>query len=216
MSSYQFNREPKKVPGVSTENRLIKTSIPCEGTKEILESLDSFESRSMHGQIPIIWDSAKDFNIYDIRGNKFIDFTSAIFFSNIGHSNPRVSKAMKDMLEKPILGCYAYGNEMRSKYLKKLIEFAGRGFDKAFLLSAGTEATDAALKLMRMYGQSKNKRRLGVVSLENNWHGRTMGAQMMSGNIKQKNGLAFKTKIFIIYHFPIHGIWTMSPVVLFF
>ena len=39
MSSYQFNREPKKVPGVSTENRLIKTSIPCEGTKEILEEL---------------------------------------------------------------------------------------------------------------------------------------------------------------------------------
>ncbi len=208
MSSYQFNREPKKVPGVSTKNRLIKTSIPCEGTKEILESLDLFESRSMHGQIPIIWDSAKDFNIYDIRGNKFIDFTSAIFFSNIGHSNPRVSKAMKDMLEKPILGCYAYGNEIRSKYLKKLIEFAGRGFDKAFLLSAGTEATDAALKLMRMYGQSKNKRRLGVVSLENNWHGRTMGAQMMSGNIKQKKWIGFQDKD--IHHLSFPYPWDMD------
>ena len=40
MSSYQFNREQKKVPKVSTENRLIKTSIPCEGTKEILESFE--------------------------------------------------------------------------------------------------------------------------------------------------------------------------------
>ena len=33
----------------------------------------------MHGQIPIIWDSAENFNIYDLQGNKFIDFTSAIF-----------------------------------------------------------------------------------------------------------------------------------------
>ena len=87
------------------------------------------------------------------------------------------------MLNKPILGCYAYGNEVRAKYLKKLVEFCGPGFDKAFLMSAGTESTEAALKLMRMYGQSKKKERLGIIALENNWHGRTMGAQMMSGNI---------------------------------
>ena len=105
----------------------------------------------MHGQIPIIWDSAIDFNIFDIKGNKFIDFTSSIFFSNIGHSNPRVTDAIQNMLSKPILGCYAYGNEVRSRYLKKLIEFCGPNFDKAFLLSAGTEATDASLKLMRLY-----------------------------------------------------------------
>ena len=62
------------------------------GTKEILESLDSFESRSMHGQIPIIWDSAKDFNIYDIKGNKFIDFTSAIFLSTSSREFIRAAK----------------------------------------------------------------------------------------------------------------------------
>ena len=42
---------------------------------------------------------------------------------------------------------------------KKLVEFCGPGFEKAFLLSAGTETTEAALKLMRMSGQLKNKRR---------------------------------------------------------
>lgn len=208
MSSYQFNREQKKVPKVSTENRLIKTSIPCEGTKEILESLDALESRSMHGQIPIIWDSAKDFNIFDLQGNKFIDFTSAIFFSNIGHSNSRVLEAMNEMLKKPILGCYAYGNEMRSKYIKKLLEFAGPGFDKAFLLSAGTETTDAALKLMRLSGQLKNKKRLGIVSFENNWHGRTMGAQMMSGNVKQKEWIGFHDKD--IHHLAFPYPWVLG------
>ena len=183
---YIFSREPKKVNFVNTKFRSIKTEIPCPGTKKILENLDMYESRSMHGQIPIVWDSAYDCNIYDIKGNKFIDFTSAIFFANVGHSNDRVSKAIENTIKKPILGCYAYGNEIREKYLKKLIEFCGPNFEKAFLLSAGTEATEAALKLMRMNGQSINKKRLGIVSFENNWHGRTMGAQMMSGNLKQK------------------------------
>ena len=191
---YQFSREPKEVDLINTKFRSIKTKIPCPGTKEILDSLDLYESRSMHGQIPIIWDSADNFNIYDLKGNKFIDFTSAIFFANVGHSNERVTNAIKSMIDKPILGCYAYGNEIREKYLKKLIKFCGPNFEKAFLLSAGTEATEAALKLMRMNGKSIGKKRLGIVSLENNWHGRTMGSQMMSGNLKQKEWVGYEDK----------------------
>lgn len=191
---YQFSREPKEVNFINTKFRSIKTKIPCPGTKEILDNLDLYESRSMHGQIPIIWESADNFNIYDLKGNKFIDFTSAIFFANVGHSNKRVMNAIKGMLNKPILGCYAYGSELREKYLKKLIEFCGPNFEKAFLLSAGTEATEAALKLMRMNGQSIGKKRLGIVSLENNWHGRTMGSQMMSGNSKQKEWVGYEDK----------------------
>lgn len=206
--AYQFSRIPKKVALLSTEHRVIKTEIPCSGTKEILDNLDKYESRSMHGQIPIIWDSAKDFNIFDIKGNKFIDFTSAIFFSNVGHSNARVSAAIQDMLNKPILGCYAYGNEVRSRYLQKLVEFCGPGFDKAFLLSAGTETTEAALKLMRMSGQSKSKKRLGIVSFENNWHGRTMGAQMMSGNLKQKEWVGYNDKD--IHHLSFPYPWALN------
>lgn len=41
---------------------------------------------------------------------------------------------------------------MRGKYLEKLVNFAGKPFEKAFLLSAGTEATEAGFKLMRMQG----------------------------------------------------------------
>lgn len=206
--AYQFSRIPKKVVSVCTENRLIQTEIPCVGTKEVLDNLDKYESRSMHGQIPILWDSAKDFNIFDIKGNKFIDFTSAIFFSNIGHSNDRVTAAMQSMLNKPILGCYAYGNEVRSRYLKKLVEFCGPDFDKAFLLSAGTETTEAALKLMRMSGQSKRKKRLGIISFENNWHGRTMGSQMMSGNVKQKEWVGFEDKD--IHHLSFPYPWALD------
>ena len=104
----------------------------------------------MHGQIPIVWSKAQDFKIYDIAGNCFIDFTSTIFVANVGHSNERISNAIADAINKPLYSCYAYTNEVRADYLEKLIEFAGNNFEKAFLLSAGTEATEAVLKLMRM------------------------------------------------------------------
>ena len=89
-------------------------------------------------------------------------------------------------LNKNLFHSYAYMNEIREKYIKKLILFAGKNFQKVFLLSAGTEATETALKLMRMHGQKLNRSKKVIISFEGNWHGRTMGAQLMSGNEKQK------------------------------
>ena len=208
MSSHTFSRKSQTVPLIKTKNRLIQTEIPCSGTYDILERLDKYESRSMHGQLPLVWDSASNFNIFDASGNKFIDFTSAIFFSNVGHSNKRVLDYMNKALEKPIMGCYAYGNEIRAKYLEKLIQFAGSTFEKAFLMSAGTEATEAAFKLMRMNGQAKKKRRLGIIAFENNWHGRTLAAQMMSGNLKQKEWVGYHDEN--IHHLKFPYPWTLK------
>ena len=149
-----------------------------------------------------------NFNIFDIAGNKFIDFTSTIFVTNIGHSNSTLVKYIKLALKKNLLHSYAYINKVREKYLKKLILFAGKNFQKAFLMSAGTEATEAALKLMRMNGQKQGKRKLGIICFEGNWHGRTMGAQMMSGNIKQKEWIGYQDPN--IYHLPFPYPWILK------
>jgi 4-aminobutyrate aminotransferase / (S)-3-amino-2-methylpropionate transaminase / 5-aminovalerate transaminase len=200
MASYEFSLVPKSVALVKTKNRLIKTAIPTPGTREVLERLDLCESRSMHGQLPLVWDRAEDFSVFDAAGNCWIDFTSTIFVANVGHSNPKVTNAMQDVLNRPIYSCYAYANETRANYLEKLIEFSGPPFEKAFLLSAGTEATEAALKLMRMYGQKKSKRRCGIICIEGNWHGRTQGAQMMSSNLEQKEWIGYQDMD--IHHIP--------------
>ena len=126
---------------IRTKNRQIITDIPSPGTEEILLNLEKYESRSMQGQLPIVWDRAKDFNIYDRHGNKWIDFTSTIFVTNVGHANSRVIAAMQAVMEKPLLHSYAYAHKLRSDYQRRLVEYAGGHFQKAFLLSAGTEAT---------------------------------------------------------------------------
>ena len=208
MSGYEFSREPLVVPLVNTNNRIIKTSIPAPGTQESLEEIEKFESRSMQGQMPIVWDSAENFNLKDKHGNKWIDFTSTIFVSNVGHANKAVCDAAKSVIDKPLLHTYAYLNEERINYHKKLIAFAGHPFEKAFLMSAGTEATEATLKLMRLNAKKENKRSPGIICLEGNWHGRTMGAQMMSGNLAQKAWIGYHDPN--IYHIKFPYPWEVE------
>ena len=208
MAAHSFSRSPQSVPVVNTQHRKILTAIPTPGSEAILDQLDSYESRSMHGQLPLVWDRAEDFSIFDSAGNQWIDFTSTIFVANVGHSNLHVTNAIKATLNKPIYSCYAYGNQSRAKYLEKLVNFAGKPFEKAFLLSAGTEATEAALKLMRMQGQKKKKRRRGIICIEGNWHGRTMGAQMMSSNLAQREWIGYQDVD--IHHIPFPYPWVLN------
>lgn len=206
--SYQFSNVPVEVPLVNTKHRRINTRIPAPGTDRILSELETHESRSMQGQLPIVWDHAKDFSVFDQQGNKWIDFTSTIFVTNVGHANPRIIDAVKRQLDKPLIHTYAYANEVRSKYLKSLIKFSGSPFEKAFLLSAGTEATEGGLKLIRMYGQKKGKRQQGIICFEGNWHGRTMGAQMMSSNTAQKEWIGYSDPN--IHHLPFPYPWVIK------
>ena len=74
------------------KNFNIAKKLPARGTANLINRLKKVESRSMQGQLPIAWKNAKDFYIYDLAGNKFIDFTSTIFVTNTGHSNQKVKK----------------------------------------------------------------------------------------------------------------------------
>ena len=206
--SVAFSRDPQAVPRLETDYRRIQTDIPAPGTRLILERLDQVESRSMHGQLPLVWDRAEDFSVSDPAGNRFIDFTSTIFVANVGHSNPRVVSAIREVIDRPLQSCYAYGCELRAHYLERLVGFAGAPFEKAFLLSAGTEATEAALKLMRMYGQRQGKRRRGIVCMEGNWHGRTLGAQMLSSNRLQRDWIGYEDPD--IHHIPFPYPWALN------
>ncbi len=206
--SVAFSRDPQAVLRLETDYRRIQTDIPAPGTRLILERLDQVESRSMHGQLPLVWDRAEDFSVFDPAGNRFIDFTSTIFVANVGHSNPRVVSAIREVIDRPLQSCYAYGCELRAHYLERLVGFAGAPFEKAFLLSAGTEATEAALKLMRMYGQRQGKRRRGIVCMEGNWHGRTLGAQMLSSNRLQRDWIGYEDPD--IHHIPFPYPWALN------
>ena len=176
-SAFKFSTIPQKVEKVLTKHRRITTDLPCPGTEDLINALAKRESRSMHGQIPLAWHKASDFSVFDSAGNQWIDFTSTIFVANVGHSNKHVLDAIRSCIDREMISCYAYPNQLRAEYIKHLCDFCGGADRKAFLLSAGTEATEAALKLMRMAGHSTSgsRQKNKIICIQNNWHGRTLG-----------------------------------------
>lgn len=191
MTNEIFSLVPKNVKKIKTKYREIKTHIPSKKTISLLKKIKNIESRSMHGQLPIVWNKAKNFQVTDISGNKWIDFSSTIFVANAGHGNKKISNALIKTIKKPLLTTYSYVQKERVNYIEYLINKTPDNFAKAFLLSAGTEATEVALKLMRLNGIKQGKSKGGIIALKGNWHGRTTGAQLMSGNIEQKQWIGF-------------------------
>jgi len=193
MSKYEISyRTPRKVAQISTKYRKIKTKIPVPESISIFEELEKYEARSMHGQLPIVWEKAKDFQVFDKYGNCWIDFTSTIFLANTGHSNPKIISAIKRQLDKKLLHTYTFPHQIRVDFLKKLIEMTPSYLEKAFLLSAGTEATECAMKLMRMWGQKIRPSKIKIISFLGNMHGRTMGAEMLKGDSKSSSWIGYK------------------------
>ena len=205
MAGHGFSHKPQNVPHVSTDYRTIRTKIPVPESILLLQKMYDTESRSMHGQMPIIWDQAEGFQVHDPWGNTWIDFSSTIFVANAGHGNPRIVEALRNVLGKPLLHTYTYASPERIDYLEYLIENTPSQFEKAFLLSAGTEATEAAFKLMRLNGQKNGKKQGGIICFDGAYHGRTLGAQMMTGSEDARAWIGYHDPE--IHHLPFPYPW---------
>lgn len=209
MAAFSFSRTPVKIPAVRSRYRSIQTALPVPESLPILEDLYRYESRSMHGQIPIVWDRAKDFQVFDRWGNCWIDFTSTIFVANSGHANDRILASLRAILDKELLHTYSYATEIRAQFLKYLIEHMPPAFEKAYLISTGTEATEMVVKLIRLEGQRVGKKRLGVVSFEGSYHGRTQGAAMIGGNSAGRTWIGFEDPN--VWQVPFPYAWSLRP-----
>ena len=69
---------------VHTENRLIKDNFTLS-RGDLNANKKKNEPKALGEQVPVVWHAAKDFNVYDEDGNKWIDMTSGIFVANAGH-----------------------------------------------------------------------------------------------------------------------------------
>ena len=189
--SSAFSLIPREIKSIKSNNRKIHGLLPLPRAESVFDELDVYESRSMHGQIPIIWDRAVGHNVYDNAGNEWIDFTSTIFVSNCGHSHPKIKKALINQINSDLIHSYTYPTDIRSTYLRRLIEATPKSLEKSFLLSSGTEATEVAYKLIRLHGQKIGKRRTGVVAFEGAMHGRTLAAALLGGSEKSRDWIGF-------------------------
>lgn len=210
MSDFKFSRIPKKIASVKTKHRCMQGNFPHPNSITILADLAKLESRSMHGQMPVIWDSASDYQVSDPYGNTWIDFTSTIFVANAGHANPHIKKALMEMIQKNLLHAYNYPTEIRAKFLKKLIELTPSNFEKAYLMSSGTEATECLIKLMRMNSKKIGKEKPGIISFLGAYHGRTMGAAQIGGTEQSQGWIGYKDPN--VFQIPFPYEWELNDI----
>ena len=126
-----------------------------------------------------MWDSAVDYNVFDKDGNKWIDMTAGIFAANAGHSNPEIKKAIQKQLDKNLIFAYQYITEIRQEFVEKLLDSSPDHFDKTILLNTGSEVTDAAYKLIKLWAKKNNKKY--IVTFNGSYHGRVLGSALICG-----------------------------------
>ena len=124
MADYKFSRLPQTVKKIETDYRTITTSLPVADDVKVLDKLGALETRAMHGSYPMVWKSAKDVNIYDHWGNKWLDFTSTIFVANAGHANQSVKDAIVTAVNNDLTHAYNYPTRQVHRHLICLYHLA--------------------------------------------------------------------------------------------
>lgn len=136
-------------------------------------------STSNAREYPLVIDRARGAEVWDIEGNRYIDFMSGIAVTGTGHAHPEVVKAIKEQAEKFVHICLSdFYYEVAVELAEKLNEI--RPFKepaRMFFTNSGAEAVEAAMKLARYHTKRPN-----YIAFQGAFHGRTMGALSLTGS----------------------------------
>ena len=125
----------------------------------------------------------KGIELFDSNGTRYIDASGGAVVSCLGHGHPYVLAAMHKQLDTL---AYAhtgfFTTDIAERLADRLIEDAPPGLDHVYLVSGGSEAIEAALKMARQYFVEKGEtQRRHVIARRQSYHGNTLGALATGG-----------------------------------
>ncbi|WP_153796518.1 aspartate aminotransferase family protein [Foetidibacter luteolus] len=133
---------------------------------------------------------------YDINGKAYIDLISGFSVCNIGHSHPKVVKAVQEQAA-AYMHLIVYGEFIEHpqvQYARQLASLLPESLNSVYFTNSGTEATEGAMKLAkRVTGRPK------IIAFNNSYHGSTQGALSVMGGEYWRN--AFRPLLPEVYHF---------------
>lgn len=131
-----------------------------------------------HETLPLIpIKSGKGVYLTDFNNNRYIDGVSSWWVNLFGHAHPYINQKVKeqiDTLEHVIFAGFTHEPIIRLS--ERLCKLAPRGLEKCFYADNGSSAIEVALKMSFQYHQNKGQKRPFFVSLQNSYHGETIGA----------------------------------------
>ena len=148
---------------------------------ELAELRSTYVPRGITSAHPVTVDRAKGSELWDVSGKRYIDFAGGIGVMNVGHSHPRVMKAVQEQLERATHTSFQVVHyESYLRLAQRICEVAPiDGPKKAIFFSTGAEAVENAVKIARAATG-----RPAVVSFQGAFHGRTLLALSLTGSVQ--------------------------------
>jgi 4-aminobutyrate aminotransferase len=163
----------------------IKTALPGPKAIELLARDARVVSPSYPRDYPFVMSHGKGAEVWDVDGNRFLDFAAGIAVCSTGHSHPEVVQAVKAAAERFLHISSDYWHESQIKLAEKMHELSPmKEAAMSFFTQSGTESVEAALKLAR-YTTGRGR----FIGFLGGFHGRTMGSlSFTSSKYTQQKG----------------------------
>ena len=141
-----------------------------------LEKAHVFHSWSAQGALaPLAVERAEGVYMWDHDGKRYLDFSSQLVNTNIGHQHPKVVAAIKEQADLLCTVAPQHANVKRAELAQMVCELAPGDIDMAFFTNGGAEATENAIRMARLHtGRHK------VLTTYRSYHGATAGAIVQS------------------------------------
>ncbi len=121
--------------------------------------------------------SGKGAYLHDFDGNSYLDAISSWWVNLFGHSNPYINEKIKEQLETLEHVIFAgFTHESGIRLAERLVDITPKDLKKVFFADNGSSAVEIALKMSFQYYKNRGEVRDIFISLENSYHGETMGA----------------------------------------
>jgi len=155
-----------------------------------------------YGRLPVCFARGEGSFLFDVDGKRYIDFLSGIAVTNLGYANKKFMKRLQQQIGTIIHSSNWFYNREQIEAARFLNELTFPG--KTLFVNSGTEANEAAIKLVRRYGLSLEKNRFKIISFIDSFHGRTFGSMSATAQNKIQNGFGPLVPGFI--HLPFNDI----------
>ena len=143
-----------------------------------LDRAHVFHSWSAQAQIaPLPVAGGEGSYFWDFDGKRYLDFSSQLVFTNIGHQHPKVIRAIQDQAALYTTVAPQHANEARSIAAKKITERAGAHHNKVFFTNGGADGIENAIRLVRLH-TNRHK----ILSFYRSYHGNTGAAISSTGD----------------------------------
>ena len=147
----------------------------AENTAELIMDRERKYLLQNYARYPLVLARGKGSYVFDTEGRRYLDFIAGIGVNALGHGHPRIIKVIREQAARLIHTSNLYYHPYQGVLAERLARMSG--LDRTFFANTGTEAVEGALKLARAHGRSIHPEKYEIISLDNSFHGRTMGAR---------------------------------------